>query len=77
MIMQGLVEEIKRAALNLIACGQKETAMYRVWFVLGQNCYENRGLGGHDWPQFEAAPHDYNPETMKGYKTLKEWSTRP
>ncbi len=26
---------------------------------------------------YETAPHNYDPMTMKGYKTIKEWSTHP
>jgi hypothetical protein len=68
-IMQDLVENIKCTALRLIADGQRDTFLFRVSHVIGwaNDCE----------PVFEAAPHDYNPDTMKGYKSLKDWSTRP
>lgn len=77
VIMQSLSEQIKRLSTVMLTNGHQETAMYRVHFVLSQTNYEDRATNYNDWLQFEVAPHDYNPDTMKGYKSLKDWSVRP
>lgn len=72
-IMQALTADIKKKAINMIAQGHPESALFRVSCLIlhpeGQSKLE------HANPQFEAAPHNYTPE-MKGYKSLKDWSTR-
>ena len=73
---------IKARALQHIEGGLSEEAMFRVTYSVNYGTALDFTSGVWETPvwedpiKFEAAPHDYNPE-MKGYKTLKEWSTRP
>lgn len=72
LIMQGLVERIKQIALQYIQKGWQDNALFRVAYVVRYTDHVDL-----DTPEFVIAQHDYDPETMKGYKTLKDWSTRP
>ncbi len=83
-IMISATALIKSHAAHHIENGTREDAVFRVTFLVNPDTERTlRSLGSSDYPswtdpiKFEAAPHDYNPETMKGYKTLKEWATRP
>lgn len=69
-VMTDVAASIKDYAFKLIEDGMSEEALCRVSYIVMHS----------EVPKpikFEVAPHNYNPETMKGYKTLKEWATRP
>ena len=82
-IMITVTDQIKRLAGGYINNGMGEESLYRAVCTVNADAARHWGQNGWELPawadpiKFEAAPHDYNPETMKGYKTLKEWSTRP
>lgn len=71
-VIEHLCEKVKNNALFLLDNGSKPDAMIRI------HCIISYWKPNHDWIiDFETAPHDYNPQTMKGYKLLSEWATRP
>ena len=82
-IMITTTDQIKRLASAYINNGMSEESLYRAVCTVNVDAARHWGQNGWELPawsdpiKFEAAPHDYNPETMKGYKTLKEWSARP
>lgn len=67
-----LCEEVKKKATELITHGVPPDSLARVNATVSywEHCSQ--------WiVVFEAPPHNYNPQTMKGYKTLAEWTTHP
>lgn len=74
---------IKYRAAQCVENGTSEGLIFRVIYVVNADEERNVQSGEWDMPawedpiKFEMAPHNYNPETMKGYKTLKEWAARP
>lgn len=82
-IMISATALIKQRAAYYIEKGMYDESVHRVIYAVDADAERYRSedvWGTPTWAdpiKFEAAPHDYNPETMKGYKTLKEWATRP
>lgn len=82
-IMISATALIKQRAADYIQKGMHEESLHRVIYTVdgdGERHWLENLWDTPIWADpimFEAAPHDYNPETMKGYKTLKDWSTRP
>lgn len=83
VIMATAIALIKDRALRHIEDGISEEAMFRVTYVVSYGVAPDVSSGAWEIPtwedpvKFEFAPRDNNPETMKGYKSLKDWSTRP
>lgn len=83
-IMMSATALIKERAARHIENGTREDAVFRVTFLVNSDTERTlRRVESSDYPswedpiKFEAASQDYNPETMKGYKSMKEWATRP
>ena len=82
-IMISATALIKQRAAGYIEKGVHDESMHRVIYTVDADMERHWEENAWDIPtwsdpiKFEAAPHDYNPETMKGYKALKEWATRP
>lgn len=71
-VIEHLCEKVKSMALGLLDTGSKPDTMCRI------HCFISFWKPQHMWTiDFEAAPHDYNPQAMKGYKSLSDWATRP
>lgn len=67
-----LCEQVKAKALEYITNGSKGNELTRI------HCTISYWKPNVEWfIDFEAAPHDYNETTMKGYRTFSEWSTHP
>lgn len=82
-IMISAATLIRQRAADYIEKGMYDESVHRVTCTLNVGAVYHWEQNAWDMPawedpiKFESAPHDYNPETMKGYKTLKEWATRP
>ena len=82
-IMISATALIKQRATDYIEKGMYGESLHRVICTLNAGAVHHWEQNAWDMPawedpiEFEVAPHDHNPETMKGYKTLKEWATRP
>lgn len=83
-IMMSVTALIKERAFRHIENGTSEDAVFCVTFLLNiETVRMLLSLGSLDFPswadpiKFEAAPQNYNPETMKGYKSMKDWAARP
>ena len=64
-----LTKEIKARAAEI---GGNQESVMRV------SCVVSFWKPEFDWViNFEVAPHNYDPATMKGYKPLKDWVVRP
>lgn len=83
-IMMSATALIKERAARHIENGTSEDAVFRVSFLVDPDAERTlRRIESSDYPswedpiKFEAAPQNYNLETMKGYKPMKDWATRP
>ena len=81
-IMISATALIKQRAADYVEKGMRDESLHRVIYTVDSDIerhWEENAWNIPTWSdpiKFEAAPHDYNPE-MKGYKSLKDWSTRP